>query len=195
MTTTPHKFGPKGKNSKGTGHAIMYGKPKPVIHFDTFPDGGGYPHGFIEWALAEMGCDDSSKVLHLCSGSVLTGVRVDVRECVSPDIVADCRNVPVPDGSFDFILADPPYSHEYANNLYGTADQYPLPGQICREASRILKPGGKFGLMHFQVPMVRRPLSIVQVYGISQGLGYAIKAWTLMEKHGVSVAQMEGLTK
>jgi SAM-dependent methyltransferase len=129
-----------------------------------------------------MGVDDPSSVLHLCSGSMQTGVRVDIRPDVAPDILADCRSVPLPDESFDFILADPPYSAEYAANLYGTGEHYPKPGQICREACRLLRPGGRFGIMHFQVPMFRKPLKMLGVYGITQGLGYAIKAWTLFTK-------------
>lgn len=134
-----HKFGPTDSagSSRGTGHAVMFGVPKPVQHFEDFPDGGGYPKGFLEWAFAVMGCEDPSRVLHLCSGSVLSGVRVDIRPERKPDIVADCRSVPLPDGSFDFILADPPYSEEYARNLYGTADHYPLPGQIVKAQAGI----------------------------------------------------------
>lgn len=160
----------------------MFGYPKPVEHFEDFPDGGGYPKGFLEWAFDVMRCDDPSKVLHLCSGSVLTGVRVDIRPERKPDIIADCRNVPLPDESFDFILADPPYSEEYAKNLYGTGDDYPLPGQIVKEAERLLRPDGLLGIMHFQVPFPSKGMKILGVYGISQGCGYAIKAWTLMKK-------------
>lgn len=129
-----------------------------------------------------MGVTDPSKVLHLCSGSVITGVRVDIRPERKPDIVADCRKVPLPDGSFDFILADPPYSEDYARQLYGTGDNYPLPGQIVKEACRLLRPDGLFGLMHFQVPFPANGMKMLGVYGISQGCGYAIKAWTLMKK-------------
>jgi SAM-dependent methyltransferase len=177
-----HNFGPSGKTSRGTGHSIMFGKPKPVKHYEDFPDGGGYPKGFLEWAYDLMGCDDPSKVLHLCSGSVITGVRVDIRPERKPDIVADCRSVPLPDASFDYVLADPPYSPEYAKNLYGTDANYPLPKQIVAEAARLLKPGGHFGLMHFQVPFPTLGMKIQGVYGISQGCGYAIKAWTHMRK-------------
>src|SRR3990167_6240787 len=127
----------------------MFGYPQPAKHFDDFPEGGGYPKGFIEWAYKVMGVTDPSKVLHLCSGSMLTGVRVDIRPEKKPDIVADCRNVPMPDASFRWILADPPYSEDYAHNLYGTGDHYPLPGQIVKEAERLLMPDGLFGLMHF----------------------------------------------
>src|SRR4051812_36140049 len=130
-----HKFGAGvgsgGKRSPGKGHPIMYGRPQPVVHFQDFPDGGGYPRGFIEWALGEMKCEDPSRVLHLCSGSVTTGTRVDVRSDTTPDIVADCRAVPLDDASVDYILADPPYSVEYARDLYGTEANYPRPRQIA----------------------------------------------------------------
>jgi SAM-dependent methyltransferase len=122
------------------------------------------------------------QVLHLCSGSVLTGIRVDIRPEKNPDIVADCRNVPLPDESFDWILSDPPYSEEYARNLYGTQDSYPKPGEIVKEAMRLLKPSGLLGLLHFQVPMIRKPAKIVNVYGVTTGSGYAIRAWTLIKK-------------
>lgn len=163
----------------------MYGKPRPVQQFEPFPDGGGYPKGFVEWALKEMGCDDPSTVLHLCSGSMVTGVRVDVRPEVNPDIVADCRSVPLPDGSFDYILADPPYSEELAANLYDTKGSYPRPGQILKEACRLLRPGGQVGLLHFQVPMSRKPLKLVRVYGITTGAGFNIRAWSLFRKEAV----------
>ena len=177
-----HSFGPSSKSSTGSGHPVMYGKPKPAVHFERFEDGGGYPKGFIEWACDMMGCDDPSTILHLCSGSVVTGTRVDIRPEMNPDIVADCRCVPLPDESFDFILADPPYSVEYAENLYGTHDNYPKPGQIMREACRLLRPGGKVGLLHFLVPMIRRPLKILGVHGVTTGCGYAIRAWSLCRK-------------
>jgi len=189
MTQIKHTFGPNaGDKAKGSGHPVMFGRPKPAADFDVFPEGGGYPHRFLGYVYDIMkeaggGVDvDPSKVLHLCSGSMLTGIRVDIRPEKNPDIVADCRNVPLPDKSFDWILSDPPYSEEYARNLYGTEDVYPKPGEIVKEAMRLLKPGGLFGLLHFQVPMIRKPAKIVNVYGVTTGSGYAIRAWTLMRK-------------
>ena len=186
---TAHTFGPNaGLKAKGSGHPVMFGRPKPAADFEVFPEGGGYPHRFLGYVydiMKEAGGGvevDPSKVLHLCSGSMLTGIRVDIRPEKSPDIVADCRNVPLPDESFDWILSDPPYSEEYARNLYDTGDVYTKPGEIVKEAMRLLKPGGLFGLLHFQVPMIRKPAKIVNVYGITTGSGYAIRAWTLMRK-------------
>lgn len=77
---------------------------------------------------------------------------------------------------------DPPYSPEYAANLYGTEDHYPKPGELLREASRLLCPGGRVGLLHFQVPMFRKPLKLIKVIGVTTGLGYNIRAFTVFEQ-------------
>lgn len=167
----------------------MFGLPQAALDFGPFPDGGGYPHDFLPWAYRTMAacsglpCNPDG-VLHLCSGSMVRGIRVDVRAEMNPTVVSDCRKTGLPDESFDFILADPPYSKEYAKNLYGTEKQYPQPSQIVAEACRLLRPRGVFGLMHFQVPIFKRPMRLVKVFGISTGCGYNIRAWTLLQKGG-----------
>jgi hypothetical protein len=178
---TPHWFGPKGKASKGQGHPVMFGF-NDVQNFGPFPEGGGYPRRFVKKAYEILGVTDPSRVLHLCSGSMKTGVRVDIRRETNPDVVCDCRKTPFPDESFDWIMADPPYTEEYAENLYGTGNHYPKPEQILREASRLLRAGGRVGILHFQVPLVRRPLRLIGVKGTTTGCGYAIRAWSVLEK-------------
>ena len=81
-------------------------------------------------------------------------------------------------------MADPPYSEDYASNLYGTGKDFPKPTEILREAARLLRPSGRVGLLHFQVPLVHRdiPLRLVNVWGVTQGQGYAIRAWSVYEK-------------
>jgi hypothetical protein len=81
-------------------------------------------------------------------------------------------------------MADPPYAESYAENLYGTGKTYPRPGAILREATRLLIPGGRVGILHFVVPMSRKPLNLVGVWGITTGAGYAIRAWSVFEKEG-----------
>jgi hypothetical protein len=164
-----------------SGHPIMFGYPIPAQHFAEFSDPGGYPLGFVGWALRLMECSDPSKVLHLCSGSMQTGVRVDVRADTKPDVVADCRQAPFADHSFRWILADPPYSEEYAEALYGTRSVYPGPGQITQEAARLLEPGGFFGLLHHVVCPALHGLELRNIYGVITGMGYAIRAFTLLQ--------------
>jgi hypothetical protein len=185
-----HWFGPsKPGKTKGNGHPPMFGYPEGALHFAPFPDGGGYPNGFVEWAFDEMQIHSSvtlepERVLHLCSGSMRVGITVDIRPEMNPTYVADCRATPFVSELFDFIMADPPYSEDYATNLYGTGKDYPKPGQILKEACRLLRPGGLVGLLHFQVPMSRKPLRLIQVFGITTGAGYAIRAWSLFKKEG-----------
>ena len=172
---------PSRTGDQGEGHPVLFGF-SPARVYEPHLDGGGYPIGFLERAYLTLGVTDAPKVLHLCSGSMRIGVTVDIRPEMQPQIVADCRAVPLPDESFDWVMADPPYSEDYATNLYGTGADYPRPGQILAEACRLLRPGGRVGLLHFQVPMHRPPLSMVGVWGISTGAGYAIRAWTVFEK-------------
>lgn len=150
----PQARGATGEKGLGAGHPPLFGF-SPALVYAAHPDGGGYPIGFLDRAYMTLGVTDPTNVLHLCSGSMRIGVRVDIRPEMQPDIVADCRNVPLPDESFDWIMADPPYSENYAQSLYGTGADYPKPGQIIKEASRLLRPGGRVGILHFQVPMDR----------------------------------------
>jgi len=176
-----HKFGPYSKTSRGKGHPIMFGF-KEANTFGDFPEGGGYPLGFLAHAYKTLGVDDASKVLHLCSGSVYSGITVDIRPEKNPTIVADCRSVPLPDGSQRWIMADPPYSPEWAKNLYGTEEVYPTPREILKSAFRLLCVGGRVGILHFQVPMSFKPFKLIGVWGITTGAGYAIRAWSVFEK-------------
>jgi hypothetical protein len=176
-----HDFGPSGPSSQGRGHPVMFGK-NSAEDFGVFPDGGGYPIRFLDNAYEWLGATNPDLVLHLCSGSMLRGVRVDIRPEMEPDFVCDARQTPFDDESWDWIMIDPPYSEEYARNLYGTEKNYPKPGQLMREASRLLKPGGMVGFLHFQVPMIRKPLKLIEVRGITTGLGYAIRAFSIATK-------------
>lgn len=169
---------PKGK---GKGHPILFGLPEAEM-FDDFPEGGGYPKGFLHRALTIMGVDDPTKVLHVCSGSVRFGVTVDIRPEKKPTVVADGRNLPFVDGSFRWILADPPYTEDHADNLYGTKAVYPSPHILAQECMRVLTPGGYLGFMHPMVPKMKRPGKLLKVYTITQGMGYNVRAWSLFTK-------------
>ena len=166
---------------KGKGHPILYGMPE-AEYFGDFPDGGGYPHGFLRRAFDIMTVTDPTKVLHVCSGSMKVGIRVDIRPEMEPTVVADARNLPFADDSFEWVMADPPYSREYAANLYGTGDVYPDPHGLAQECIRVLKPGGRMGFMHHIVPKVKKPGQLLKVYTITQGMGYNVRAWSVWTK-------------
>ena len=135
-----------------------------------------YPKGFCTWAAKLLHCAPD-QILHLCSGSLPAGngrVRVDVRRVAAPDVQADARRLPFADGTFAGVMIDPPYSVEYADDLY--CGGYPRPSHLLAEASRVVRPCGRVGILHFLVPMPPPGCRLEIVRGVTTGCGYRIRA-------------------
>lgn len=94
-------------------------RPKPD-HYK-----GGMPLYAEEWLL-DLAKDilkkDNPKILNLFCGMNKQGTRVDIKKEVNPDICCDAHEVSefFEYDSFDIVLADPPYSDEESEQLYGT---------------------------------------------------------------------------
>lgn len=178
---TVQSFKQRDPGAKGRGHPIMFGMPESE-HFGDFPEGGGYPLRFLSKAYEILGVTNPHKVLHVCSGSMKIGVRVDIRPEIKPTIVANALALPFADDTFEWIMADPPYSKDYAQNLYKTGEHYPDPHRLADECLRVLKPGGRLGFMHHIVPKFHKPGRLLRVYAITQGSGYNMRAWSVLTK-------------
>ena len=124
-------------------------RPKPD-HYK-----GGMPLHCEGWLLREaemlLGKEDLN-ILNLFCGMNTHGFRVDVNEEVNPDLLCDVHTLSekLPSSqreSFDFVLADPPYSTEENMQLYGL--KAPLRyKQWTSEADKFLKVGGIFCVYH-----------------------------------------------
>ena len=112
--------------------------PRPATKYP-----GCYPLHF-EGRLSEI--LETDNYVHFFAGTATTGFRIDVNEDVSPDLVCDVHSVPLADESFDGGMADPPYTPEFAENLYNT--EYPRWGEWTKELVRLVKPGCRIGIMH-----------------------------------------------
>lgn len=123
----------------------------------------------------------SANTLHMFSGSTDWGVTTDFRAETGADIVAPFDNIPRPAGSFDNVLADPPYADHYQNEWHG---DLPKPKHILREAVRLVKPGGLIGILHiiiipaYQIYNVER----VGLHPILAGPNNAIRVFNVLRR-------------
>lgn len=142
---------------------------------------GMYPAALIPRILPWLLCR-RSEVLHVCSGGLPAGegIRVDIRHDARPDIVADGRALPFADSMIAGAMLDPPYTEHYARELYGV--EYPLPSHLLAEACRVVKPCGRFALVHYLVANPPPGAHVVKVFGLSMGFGYPMRAVTIYEK-------------
>jgi SAM-dependent methyltransferase len=140
---------------------------------------GRLPRGFLtKVALPMLRCP-RQEVLHVCSGALREKYTVDIRPEVKPWLVADGAHLPLSDDSFAAVLLDPPYVPAWARQ-YGT--KYPPTYPLLREAARVVKGGGRIGILHFLVPFPPKGTRLVKVFGVSVGMGYQMRAFTVYEK-------------
>lgn len=142
---------------------------------------GQYPRGLIRKLLPLLNCQ-RDQILHVCSGSLPRGegIRVDMRPAALPDVLADGRKLPFKTGSIAAVLLDPPYTKQYAKDLYGV--KYPRPSHLLAEAARVVKPCGRFGFVHYIVPNPPPGCRVFKVCGLSTGFGFPMRAVTIYEK-------------
>lgn len=111
---------------------------------------GSYPLFFIKRFKRLVGARDD--FVHLFAGRSKFGFRVDMKIENRPDMVADVHYLPFRDQTFNNSLADPPYSDDFAKELYNTP---PLKSsQWVKEMVRITREGGLVCIMH-NYPMGR----------------------------------------
>jgi hypothetical protein len=166
------------------GHALDQAMRAGSGAGENFEVYGRFPKGFLyhvyrhRW-LGEVHPDE---VLHVCSGTLSETERwtIDRRRVARPRVLADGVALPFREASFKAVMLDPPYSDEYAKTLYGTAN--PTPSHLLGEAARVVKPGGRIGFLHVMVPFTPADCWMVNVYGITTGTGYRIRALTVFER-------------
>jgi len=100
--------------------------PRPAAKYH-----GCYPLGFEKYISKWLGTDN---YIHLFAGLSKTGFRVDIKDEVKPNLVADCQKLPLQSESFEGGMADPPYTEEFAKTLYGC--KYP---KVVRVDFRTIK--------------------------------------------------------
>jgi SAM-dependent methyltransferase len=110
---------------------------------------GSFPAGFIKNVKRKWWGQNR---LWLFSGSFCDpeGVTVDIKQHLKPSVTADCQRLPFQGNSFDFVLADPPYSEQESRELYNLP--YCSITKVLQEMLRVCKPGGHILFLHRIVP-------------------------------------------
>lgn len=149
---------------------------------------GAFPQGLIPRIKRRWW---GQKRLWLFSGSFKDplGTTVDIKPELEPDYICNCEELPFEDESFDFVMADPPYSKEEAKKLYNLP--YVNVPKTMNEMARVCKPEGHVLFLHRLIPWYfptdnahvkrLRPVAIIGVYTLA---GYTnIRALTIWRKH------------
>lgn len=178
--------GPRLKSTRNggvctTGHPALFAIA-PAFELGIQPEGGGFPIGLVEYAARLMDCRDLSRIVHLCSGSVRAPLTFDLRPESEAACLADVRWLPVRPGSVRWIVADPPYGADYAQELWGTGKQYPTPTVLLRECLEALEPGGQVALLHQVIPQMPDGLESLGVWGVYCGTNTRMRALTIGRK-------------
>lgn len=164
------------------------------------PNKSGYPGAFPDGLLTRVRRRWwGRKRLWLFSGSFkdAEGVTVDIKPELAPSVVANCEALPFPDASYDFVMADPPYSEEEAATLYSLP--YFNITRVLNEAERVLAPGGRLLFLHRLVPLCHtalspgfRALKLEAVVGVFTIGGLSnIRALTVWQKPGKLVSALD----
>ena len=117
------------------------------------------------WRVCDLGTGSGALLLLLArrsQGLSLTGVELDplsartardnlARNGLEGQILeGDLRNIPLPAGSFDLVVSNPPYFPVNAGKSGGPArsEEGCTLAQLCAAAGRLVKNGGRFALCH-----------------------------------------------
>ncbi|MFW9872428.1 MAG: hypothetical protein ACFFG0_04940 [Candidatus Thorarchaeota archaeon] len=111
--------------------------PRPATKYP-----GCYPLHFEKHIKKYL---QTNNYLHLFSGSATSGYTVDINPNCNPKTVANAEELPFEDNTFKGAFADPPYTPEFAKELYNC--EYPKWSKWTRELVRVVKNGSRIGIM------------------------------------------------
>jgi len=141
---------------------------------------GAYPNGFLERARALLGVGLDGAVLHVCAGRVrdypnlrCIGAHdrtLDLDPACEPDFLQDARHqLPSglrPDGFWDAVLIDRPYTEADAAKYAPGAACFPSINALLKSALTVVAVGGKVGVLDYvwpQPPIRAREVAVVAV--------------------------------
>ena len=91
--------------------------------------------------------------------------------------------IPRAAGSFNNVIADPPYADHYANQWHS---DLPKPKAILREASRLCRVGGLIGLLHIIIVPAYKACGVERIglHPIFTGPNNAMRVFNVFRRIG-----------
>ena len=127
---------------------------------------------------------EGKRVLHMFAGSVDFGDTTDIRPETGAAIVAPYDALPIPDSSYDMVIADPPYTMGFANQWLTHPKDSPRPKRILKEAARIVKAGGRIFILHVIIIPAYNGFGVrrIALHPVLTGPNNAIRVLNVFEK-------------
>lgn len=151
---------------------------------------GAYPAGFLSRARDLLGVDINDQVLHVCAGKVReypfrgfgpNDLTMDLDPELKPDLLADAGVVRNYERAIEEnpqiqgVLADPPYTEQFATHYKPGAVFFPTADEIVKHSIAILPIGGRVGILSLHWPRypkkMARQIAVVAVYVGNGNLG------------------------
>jgi hypothetical protein len=151
---------------------------------------GAYPAGFMSRARDLLGCTLNDEVLHICGGKVReypfkgvgpNDITMDLDPDMKPDYLLDAGDpasyslISSEHSQIQGVLADPPYTPEYATNYRPGAAKFPTGADIVKHSINILPIGGRVGILSLHWPRypkkLARQVALAAVYVGNGNLG------------------------
>jgi hypothetical protein len=127
---------------------------------------------------------EGKKVLHMFSGSMDWGDTTDMRAETGAQIVSPYDHLPISNGIYDMVIADPPYTCGFANEWIKHPSDLPKPKRILLEASRVTKTGGIIAILHVIVIPAYKDAWVERIglHGILCGPNNAIRVLNVFRR-------------
>lgn len=151
---------------------------------------GAFPAGFLGRARALLGVGGDGAVLHICGGRVrdypYAGVgprdkTLDLDPAHKPDYLQDARE-PFPEGPWDAVLIDRPYTEADAARYVPGADKLPEINDLLKRALHIVPIGGKVGVLDYTWPHPGKIGKEVAVVAVGTGRNNRARWFTVFQR-------------
>lgn len=124
---------------------------------------------------------ENKKVLSMFCGSSQIGDTTDIRPETGAKFVCPFDDLPIPNNTYDMVIADPPYNKLFAKEW---KSDLPKPKIVLKEASRVVKINGLILILHIIIIPAYKELNVerIALHPILCGVNNAIRVLNVFRK-------------